>query len=166
MKVQIWEEEVTEMSKELKNRELDRLREAAKAERERSGKQLSEQEQEIMRLKSLLHGEKSEWYRLMEQEKLKYVRLLLLLLVSLFIPTLRMKSDRSNELESLQREADTHREEKKTKERELNIEKRKIEQERTRYNEDRLLWKKEIEGIDEKIRQKDAEIAKIQVPNK
>jgi hypothetical protein len=69
--VKIWEEEVTELTKELKDRELDRLRDAAKAERERSGKQLEEQEREIMRLKTLLHGEKSEWYRLMEQEKTK-----------------------------------------------------------------------------------------------
>jgi hypothetical protein len=75
VKVQIWEEEVTELTKELKNRELDRLREAAKAEREKSGKQLEEQEREIMRLKTLLHGEKNEWYRLMEQEKAKYALL-------------------------------------------------------------------------------------------
>jgi hypothetical protein len=73
VKVQIWEEEVTELTKELKNRELDRLREVAKAEREKSGKQLEEQEREIMRLKTLLHGEKNEWYRLMEQERAKYV---------------------------------------------------------------------------------------------
>lgn len=69
----MWEEEVTELTKELKNRELDRLRDAAKEERERSGKQLDEQEREIMRLKTLLQGEKSEWYRLIDQEKAKYV---------------------------------------------------------------------------------------------
>ena len=63
---------MTELTKQLKDRELDRLREAAKAERERSGKQLDEQEREIMRLKTLLQGEKSEYHRLMELEKAKY----------------------------------------------------------------------------------------------
>ncbi len=69
----MWEEEVTEVNKELKNREVERLKEAVKMEKEKSGKQLDEQEREIMRLKTLLYGEKNEWYRLMDQEKMKYI---------------------------------------------------------------------------------------------
>lgn len=141
----MWEEEVMELTKELKNRELDRLREAAKAERERSGKQFDEQEREIMRLKTILQGEKSEWYRLMDQEKTKW------------------KADRSNELEALQKELDIKRGENKALEKAASMERHKMEQERLRYQEDKVLWKKEIDAVEERARRKDAEIAKFKV---
>jgi hypothetical protein len=74
-----------------------------------------------------------------------------------------LKSDRSNELEALQKDVDSKRAEKKAREREISLERHKMEQERLRYQEDRLLWQKEVDDCEEKLRRKDVEIAKIQV---
>ncbi len=79
------------------------------------------------------------------------------------IANCRWKNDRSNELEKLQKEVDAQRNERKSKEREFSLEIRKIEQERIRFSDDRAAWKKELEKSDDKLREKDSEIAKIQV---
>lgn len=65
------EQSVVQLTAELQDIEESSRRSAAKAERDKLSKQLDEQEREMMRLKALLHGEKSEFYRLMEQEKAK-----------------------------------------------------------------------------------------------
>ena len=75
----------------------------------------------------------------------------------------RMKAERSNELEILQKELDSKRAELKANMRELSIERHKMEQERLRYQEDKDAWRRELEGCEERIRKKDAEILKIQV---
>ena len=74
-----------------------------------------------------------------------------------------MKADRSNELESLLKELEGKHAELKAQEREMNIERHRMEQERLRHQEDVLIWRKEIDGCEERLRKKDAEIAKIQV---
>lgn len=58
---------------------------------------------------------------------------------------------------------DTKRTEIKALERAATIERHKMEQERLRYQEDKQMWRKEVEDIEERSRRKDAEIAKIRV---